>query len=201
MKSIAIILKPQTNTFEVTTINKPIMKIIKIVITTFLFTLSIQAQNKQLKETTLTTITTVKSPEGDKKYVKEENVKEVQNVELQEEKPNTLNIETKNSPVQVTTTTKITNPDGSTRTVDIDRSAYYESKGKAYKLELDAAGYTMTVGKSKPALLRKTSTNSYIYHVNNKIAIGYFDQEGNLIIENYDTASDKITIEKFGLVK
>ncbi len=177
------------------------MKTIKIGITVFLFTLAIQAQNKQVKETTLTTTTTVKTPEGDKKYVKEENVKEVQNVELQQEKPNTLNIATKDSPVLVTTTTKITNPDGSTRTVDIDRSAYYESRGKAYKIALDAQGYTMTSANSKPALLRKTSTNSYIYKLNNKIAIGYFDLEGNLIIENYDTDSDKVTIEKFGVVK
>ena len=177
------------------------MKTIKTVLTVFLFTFAIQAQNKQVKETTLTTITTVKTPEGDKKYVKEENVKEVQNVELQQEKPNTLNIETKDSPVLVTTTTKITNPDGSTRTVDIDRSAYYESKGKAYKMALDAAGYTLTSGNSKPALLRKTSTNSYIYEANNQVAIGYFDLEGNLIIEKYDTGSDKVTIEKFGIVK
>jgi hypothetical protein len=177
------------------------MKTIKIVVALFLITFVMEAQNKQVKETTLTTTTTVKTPEGDKKFVKEENVKEVQIVELEQEKPNTLNIEIKDSPVQITTTTKITNPDGSTRTVDIDRSAYYESKGKAYKLTLDAAGYTMTYGKSRQALLRKTSTNSYIYQVNNKVAIGYFDVEGNLIIESYDTESDKITIEKFGVVK
>jgi len=177
------------------------MKTIKIVITLFLFAITIQAQNKQVKETTQTTTTTIKNTDGAKKYVKEENVTEVQKVELQKEKANTLNIETKESPVVVTTTTKITNPDGSTRSVDIDRSAYYESKGKAYKLALDAAGYTMTFGNAKPALLRKTSTNSYIYHVDNTIAIGYFDIDGNLIIENYDTNSDKITIEKFGLVR
>jgi hypothetical protein len=59
----------------------------------------------------------------------------------------------------------------------------------------------MTFGNAKPALLRKTSTNSYIYYVDNTIAIGYFDIDGNLIIENYDTNSDKITIEKFGLVR
>lgn len=177
------------------------MKTIKIVIMLFFFASTIQAQNKQVKETTQTTTTTVKNADGAKKYVKEENVTEVQKVELQKEKANTLNIETKESPVVVTTTTKITNPDGSTRSVYLDRSAYYESKGKAYKLALDAAGYTMTMGNAKPAVLRKTSTNSYIYHVDNTIAIGYFDVDGNLIIENYDTKSDKITIEKFGLVR
>ena len=177
------------------------MKTIKMVITVLLITVGIQAQNKQVQETTQTTTTTVKTADGDKKYVKEEKVKEVQNIELKKESPNTLNIEKKDSPVIVTTTTKITNPDGSTRTVDIDRSAYYESKGNAYKLALDAGGYTMTSKNSKPALLRKTSTNSYIYQVNNQIAIGYFDLDGNLIIEKYDSKLNQVTSEKFGMVK
>ncbi len=177
------------------------MKTIKIMMTAILFTVGVQAQNKQVQETTQTTTTTVKNADGEKKYVKEDNVKEVQNIELKKESPNTLNIEKKDSPVIVTTTTKITNPDGSTRTVDIDRSAYYESKGRAYKVALDAEGYTMTFKNSKPALLRKTSTNSYIYQVNDQIAIGYFDVDGNLIIEKYDTKLDKVTSEKFGVVK
>ena len=74
-------------------------------------------------------------------------------------------------------------------------------KGKAYKVALDAEGYTMTFKNSKPALLRKTSTNSYFYQVDNQIAIGYFDVDGNLIIEKYDTKLDKVTSEKFGVVK
>ena len=101
----------------------------------------------------------------------------------------------------VTTTTKITNPDGSTRTVDIDRSSYYESSGNKYKLDLDASGYVMTYGNSKPALLRKTSTNSYIYRLKDKVAVGYFDTDGNLIIETYDEKLDKVSIQKFAVVK
>ena len=177
------------------------MKTIKMVIMALLITIALQAQNKQVQETTQTTTTTVKTADGEKKYVKEDNIKEVQNIELKKESPNTLNIEKKDSPVLVTTTTKITNPDGSTRTVDIDRSAYYESKGKAYKVALDAQGYTMTSKNSKPAILRKTSTNSYIYQLNNQIAIGYFDVDGNLIIEKYDSKLNKVTSEKFGMVK
>jgi hypothetical protein len=177
------------------------MKSIHILTATLLLSMAVQAQNKQVQETIQTTTTTVKTADGDKKYVKEEKVKEVQNIELKQESPNTLNIEKKDTPVIVTTTTKITNPDGSTRTVDIDRSAYYESKGKAYKVALDASGYTMTYKDAKPALLRKTSTNTYIYQVNNQIAIGYFDTDGNLIIEKYDTKLDQVTSEKFGVVK
>jgi len=159
------------------------------------------AQNKNVQETTKTTVTTVKASDGEKTFVKNENVKEVQNIELKEPQANTLNIEMKESPVSVTATTQITNPDGSTRTVDIDRSSYYSSNGTQYKLALDASGYTMSSGNSKPALLRKTSTNSYIFRAKNKTAIGYFDTQGNLVLETYDDKSDKVTVETYNIVK
>lgn len=177
------------------------MKTTFITITILLVSSFIYSQNKNVKDETKTTVTTVKNSDGEKKYVKKENVKEVQNIELKEEKPNTLNIETKDSPVSVTTTTNITNPDGSTRTVDIDRSSYYISNGNKYKLELDALGYTINYKDQKPALLRKTTTNSYVYRSVDKTAIGYFDTNGDLIIELYDDKLDKISIEKYTVVK
>ena len=121
---------------------------------------------------------------------------------MKAENPNTLNIEMKESPVQSVTTTKVTNPDGSTRTVDVDRSSYYEYGGKKYQVALDASGYTMVDPTSKKtALLRKTSTNSYIYRNKNKMSIGYFDTNGNLILETYDDKSDKVSIETYAVVK
>lgn len=160
-----------------------------------------QSQNKNVQETTKTTVTTVKTNDGEKKFVKNESVQEVQNIELKDEKANTLNIDSKSSPVTVTTSTSITNPDGTTRTVDVDRSSYYLSNGVKYKLNLDASGYTISNGNNKPALLRKTSTNSYIFRSKNKTAIGYFDTSGNLIVEVYDDKSDKVTVEKYTVVK
>ena len=177
------------------------MKTILLGISVLLCSFHSNAQNKNVQETTKTTVTTVKAYDGEKTFVKNENVKEVQNIELNEAKPNTLNIDMKASPVSVTTTTQITNPDGSTRTVDIDRSSYYSSNGTQYKLALDASGYTMSSGNSKPALLRKTSTNSYIFRAKNKTAIGYFDTQGNLVLETYDDKSDRVTVETYNVIK
>ena len=167
----------------------------------YLFTISIQAQNTNVKTETTTTTKTKKDVNGTQKTVKSAVSKEVQNVELENARPNTSNIPVKESPVMVTKTTTVTNPDGSTRSVDIDRSAYYESDGKKYKLALDASGYIMTLGNDKPVLLRKTSTNSYIYKSSTKTAIGYFDTNGDLIVEVYDDKSDKVTLEKFIFIK
>ncbi|WP_298223781.1 hypothetical protein [Flavobacterium sp.] len=177
------------------------MKTILLGVSVLLCSLNSIAQNKNVQETTKTTVTTVKSSDGEKKFVKNENTTEVQNIELKEAQPNTLNIEMKESPVSVTSTTQITNPDGSTRTVDVDRSSYYDMNGTQYKLALDASGYTMTNGREKPALLRKTSTNSYIFRSKNKTAVGYFDTKGNLVLETYDDKSDKVSVETYSVVK
>lgn len=178
-----------------------IMKTILFGISVIMCTLSSQAQNKNVQETTKSTVTTIKTSEGEKKFVKSENTTEVQNIELKDANPNTLNIEMKDSPVSVTSTTQITNPDGTTRTVDVDRSSYYTYNDRKYKLALDASGYTMSNGNEKPALLRKTTTNSYIFRAKNKTAIGYFDTNGNLVLETYDDKSDKVSVETYKIMK
>ncbi|MES2863463.1 MAG: hypothetical protein V4666_05040 [Bacteroidota bacterium] len=164
----------------------------------FLFSIQIEAQNTQTEVKTKTT--TVKDSDGTRKTVKTEVIKKEQKVQLGEEKAGTKNIPTVDSPIEVTKTTKITNPDGTTRTVDVDRSSYYESNGKIYKLDLDPYGYIITQGEMR-ALLRKTSTNSYIFRSDNKTAIGYFDTEGNLVVEYYDEKLDIVSIEKYAVIK
>jgi len=169
----------------------------------FLFVTSTTfGQNKNVKDETKTTTTTIKDSKGEKTYVKKENTREVQNIELKEQDPKNINMDMKDSPVNVKTTTTITNPDGSTRTVDIDRSSYYILNGKKYNVSLDSKGYRIISEDNKEeAFLRKTSTNSFIYRNKNKIAIGYFDVEGNLILETYDPNTDSITYEKYDVNK
>lgn len=50
-------------------------------------------------------------------------------------------------------------------------------------------------------ILRKTSNNNYIYVEKNKVSVGYFDQEGNLILETYDPKSDNLIVNKYIMVK
>lgn len=174
------------------------MKTITLTIA-LLFALTIQAQNKNVQKETTTTVTTIKDSDGEKKLVKKEQTEEVQNIQLQDEKTNTLNIDTKESPVQVVKTTQITNADGSTRTVDVDRSGYYQGENNIkYKIALDSQGYTMmSDGYKKPDLMRKTSINSYIYRNKNTTAISYFDTDGNLVIETYDDKTDRVSTQKY----
>lgn len=163
---------------------------------------SIIGQNKNVKDETKTTTTTVTDSKGDKTYIKKENTREVQNIELQNQEPENINMDLKDSEVIVKTTTTITNPDGSTRTVDTDRSSYYLLDGKKYQVSLDSNGYRILSEDNKEqGLLRKTSTNSFIYRNKQKTAVGYFDTEGNLILETYNPKTDTISYEKYTVTK
>lgn len=169
----------------------------------FLFiTNTIFAQNKNVKDETKTIITTVKDSEGEKKFIKDENTREVQKIELKEQEEKNINMDLKNTNVLVEKTTTITNPDGSTRTVDIDRSSYYLLEGKKYQVSLDSKGYRiLSDDKKNEGFLRKTTTNSFIYRNKEKIAIGYFDVDGNLILETYNSKNDSISYEKYIISK
>jgi len=175
------------------------MRTLILGIAAVLFTINSQAQNQNVTSVSKTTVTTVKDSEGEKKLVKKENTQEVQNIELQNPDSNQLNKDLKASPVQVTSTTEITDANGNTRTVDVDHSAYYSIGGSKYKVASDVAGYTMmepTTGK-RTAILRRTSNNNYIYRTKDKTSIGYFDKNGNLVLETYDDKTDKITVETY----
>ena len=177
------------------------MKSIILGVSVLLFSLNSFAQNQNSKTEVKTTVTTVKDSDGQKQVIKTEEVKEVQNIELKEAQPNTLNIEMKDSPVEVTAVTKV-KENGITKIVDVDHSAYYSLNGQKYQISSDNSGYTMTIpNRTRTATLRRTSNNNYIYRNRGKVSFGYFDANGNLILETYDEKTDKITVEKFDIQK
>jgi hypothetical protein len=177
------------------------MKIIVLGMAAFLFSLNIQAQNKNVKTEVKTNITTIKDSQGEKKIVETKEIQEVQNLELNDADSNVLNKDIKESPVEVTATTKIT-ADGVTKVIDVDRSAYYELDGTKYQVSSDKKGYSvfMPDGK-KSAILRKTSNNNYIYKSGNKTSFGHFNSDGNMILETYDEKTDTITITTYHIEK
>ena len=177
------------------------MKTIILGIAVFLFTVNIQAQNKNVKSEVKTTVTTVKNSDGQKKSVKTQEVKEIQKIELKDAESNALNKERKETPVEVTAITSIT-ANGVTNIVDVDRSAYYDLNGEKYEVKLAESGYTIyQPNAEKAAVLRKTSNNNYIYSSKNKTSYGYFDANGNLVLESYGDKTDKITVETFVIIK
>lgn len=177
------------------------MKTIAIGMFALLFSLNTQAQNQNKTSVTKTTTTTVKDDKGEHKIVKKEETNELQNIELKDVPKGTLNTEMKETPTQVTETTKVS-IDGEEKIIDVDHSAYYMYNGEKYQVALDKTGYTVTNPKNtKPTYLRRTSNNNYIYKSNDKFSIGHFDASGNLVLETYDEKTDKVTVEVFNLQK
>jgi hypothetical protein len=159
-----------------------------------LLSAGLQAQNTNVTDVTKKTVTTVKDSDGTKQVVKEMHIQARQKIELENADSKALNKNLKDSPVELTSTTTVTNPDGTTRTVAIDRSAIYQFNGFNYLLSLDPSGYVVTDADNVAiGLLRATTTNSYIFRGKESISIGYFDVDGNLVLETYDDDSDKVT--------
>lgn len=168
-----------------------------------LATLQITAQNKNVQKETETVTTTIKDSKGKKKIVKTVETKETQDVELDMSEKKGKNIPMKEeSKVDVTKTTKV-KIDGETKYYDVDLSAYYSSNGNKYQIVQKGNGYSMInpSNTTEAGVLRKTSNNNYIYRNNDKISFGYFDNEGNLILETYDYENDKIVMEKYSVEK
>lgn len=167
----------------------------------FLFSINSQAQIKNVKSEVKTTVTTVKNSDGQQKSIKTQEVKEVQKIELKNAESNALNKEIKATPVEVTAITSVTT-NGVTNIVDVDRSAYYDFNGVKYQVKLAETGYNLYLpNEEKAAVLRKTSNNNFIYSSNSKTSYGYFDGNGNLVLESYDAKTDTITIETFNIIK
>ncbi len=182
-------------------LNLIIMKNLILCLALTITSAMVYGQNTNVQSEVKTTTTTIKDSEGEKQIVKKEKVQEVQHIEMKQEKSDPLNKEMKDTPVQVTATTEVT-VDGVTKTVDVDRSSYYNLNGKKYQVSHDNSGYTVfSDSGKKAAVLRKTSNNNYIYSTKNRTSIGYFDNDGNLVLETYDNRTDKITLEKFIIVK
>lgn len=165
-----------------------------------LLSLSIQSQNQNKKTETIIKTTTVKDDKGEHKVVKKEEIKEVQKIELKDVPSGTLNTDIQPTPTQATVTTSV-NVDGQERIVDVDHSAYYSYNGEKYQMLADNSGYKFTNNMSGISLLRRTSNNNYIYKNKDKISVGHFDANGNLVLETYDDKTDKVTVEVFNLQK
>ena len=113
-----------------------------------------------------------------------------------------LNKDVKPSPVNVTTTKEVS-VDGQSQSVNIDHSSYYELEGTKYEIKSDSKGYLLLNrnNNSTSGLLRKTSNNSYIYTNKNKVSVGYFNSNGNLILETYDAKTDSMILEEYIISK
>lgn len=173
-----------------------------MVLSLIFITSTIFGQNTNVKGETKTTTTTVKDSKGETKIVKTEEIKEVQEIEFEDANSTKLNKDMKPTPVKVTTTNEVS-VDGETKYIDVDRSSYYELNGTKYEIKTDNKGYILLNKNKKSAngILRRTSNNNYIFRSKNKVSVGYFDKNGNLVLETYDPKTDSMIMEEYVITK
>lgn len=162
-------------------------------------TLNAQVNQNVTKETTTTKVT-VNDGSNPKTLVKTENKEAMQNIELKDADSKRLNKDIKQTPVEVRATTTVSG-DG-IPLQQTDRLTYYEMGGRKYTFVSDNTGYRIASPDNKDyGLLRKTSNNNYIYRTKERTSIGYFDANGNFVVETYDDKTDGITVETYTRMK
>ena len=161
------------------------------------FGIAMNAQNTNVTKETKTTKVTVNNGEKPRTVVKTEKREAQQNIELKDADSKKLNKDIKQTPEKVNASTTISG-DG-IPTQEIDRSSYYSINGQNYQFVTDkTGGYKIYApDKSDYGVLRRTSNNNYIYKSKDRISVGYFDGNGNFVVESYDDKTDGVTVETY----
>jgi hypothetical protein len=152
--------------------------------------LTANAQDKNKTEEIKTTTVTVNDGAGKpKKVTKTETVSSNQNIELKDANSNKLNKE-------ATYTTQNVN-----KSVTIEGDGvptYYSLNGERYIFVTDKTGYKVASPNNiNYAVVRKTANGQYIYKTKDSTSIGYFNNNGDFVVETYDDKSDTVTVQTF----
>lgn len=164
------------------------------------FSFALSAQNTNVQKETKTTTVTVDNGKEKKKLVKTESLNATQDVELENAETKELNKNVKDTPVNVTRSTTIAADRDFNR--ELGQISNYSLNGKNYVFVTDKTGYRISSPEQKDfGKLRRTSDNRYIVKTSQKTSVGYFDANGNFVVESYDDATDSVTIETYTPVK
>lgn len=158
------------------------MKRILLVFALAAFTTGFAQENVNKKKETVVTKTAVKDSEGTKVSSKEVSVSQKQNLELKANNANQTNQEVVMSPWKV----------------DTDVTYGYEGNRFQFLSQKDKDGYRLMTIKDNAtqdeyAVIKPTSQNGYyIYSEKGKSSFGYFNEDGNFVVESYDPVTDSI---------
>lgn len=142
------------------------------------------AQNEDKMTKTVTTKTKVKSSKGEEVAVKEK--KYTANQKLEVENNNKTNQAVRRKPVK------------------ISESTTFSTGGEDFTIQPDNKGYTMMKTKDGQSemygkIRKMPDRESYILVKDDENAFGYFDDDGNFIVESYDPNTDQVILKKYNL--
>lgn len=159
-----------------------------------------QVNKNVTNETTTTTVTVNDGTGTPKKLVKTKNTQAVSELELKDAESKKLNKEAYETAPQVQSSTSVVRDEGFN--ARIGQISNYQMGGKDYIFVTDKGGYRITTPDNvEYAKLRRTRNNQYIYRSNTVTSVGYFNNEGNFVVETYDDKNDGVTVETFTKVQ
>lgn len=153
------------------------------------FTSAFAQENKNKEKETVVTKTTVTDNQGSKTASKAVSNTRKQSVSLSQEDKNKVNQQIVMSPVEV----------------DTDVSYGFEGNRFQFLSQKDEEGYRlMTVRDNAKdeeyAIIKPTSQDGYyILSKEGKSSFGYFNEDGNFVVERYDPARDEIVSDVYKL--
>lgn len=160
------------------------------------FSLNAQVNKNVTKETKTTTVTVDDGTEK-KRIVKTEGTDTEQEIEFKQTGKDKLNKDIANTPTKVTKTEVLQGDDMETK---VGRATYYSMNGKNYMFVSNKNGYKISSTDNLDyGTMKRTDDNKYSCEMNGKSSVGYFDDNGNLVVETKE-GNNKM-VETYTLIK
>ena len=169
-----------------------------------LFLNMVYAQTDPKKDVMIETKTITKqqhTAEGIKESTVEMNTRTENDVKLAEGDKNKINQERVSVPVQVTETIMVT--DNTPFTSD-KTSMTYKVDDRICEFKMNENGFViLDSDNSKPTKVEQSDADvtQFVLNDNGQTGIGYFDENGNFIVQQFDKKSNKIVSKIYTLIK
>jgi len=159
-------------------------------------TATAQVNQNVTKESTTTTVKVNDGTGTPKKLVRTQNTESVNAIEIKDADSKKLNKESTETVPQVVSTTSVERDNGFN--ARIGQISNFQMGGKDYIFVSEKAGYRIATPDNKDyAKVRRTSNGQYIYKTPTATSIGYFNPQGNFVVETYDDKTDGVMVETY----
>ncbi len=165
------------------------MKQLILILALAVFSSGFAQVNTNKKKETVVTKTAVKDNKGTEVSSKAVSISEQQKLKLQAANPNQTNQEVVMSPMEV----------------DTDVTYGYEGNRFKFLSQKDEEGYRLmnvrdNATQEEYAIIKPTSQNGYyIYSQKGKTSFGYFNEDGNFVVESYDPQAKAVVSQIYKL--
>ena len=167
---------------------------------------SIYAQEKKpvdkMEETKTTTTTINKNGEKVSKNTVKETTKKEQEIKTVQRKGNTPDGDKIDTPVKVTKTIEISSDSDPFNSAS-NNIVHYNYNDEKFTFTPDDNGFLMTLPEnSSYGQARKSASNHfYLMTLNGHPGVGYFNSNGNFVVEYYDKENDAMVIQSYEMSK